>query len=353
MATTSKSGQTRLNSLEVSAFCESLAMMLSAGIPVEEAVGLLGEDAAENDFKDAAGALHDALLDCGVMSQAVSQCGILPEYAASMIAAGESAGRTEGVLRSLAHHYGAQARLEQKLKSALVYPLGLLGLMAVILAVLVATVLPVFGRVYQSLAGDLATSSYGYLRFGQAVGWVGLGLTLAAAACLLVCLVQSRTPAGRRRLETLSERLPLTRKASASLAVARFTGALSVFLASGVNVDSAMEAACNMVTHRDTARKLEAARARMEAGDGLCTAIYEEKLFEPLYGRMLLSSARAGSAEATLEQLAQIFSEDSNRQMDRLIDSIEPLLAGFLTVAVGLTLLSAMLPLIGILGSIG
>ena len=91
MATTSKSGQTRLNSLEVSAFCESLAMMLSAGIPVEEAVGLLGEDAAENDFKDAAGALHDALLDCGVLSQAVSQCGILPEYAASMIAAGESA----------------------------------------------------------------------------------------------------------------------------------------------------------------------------------------------------------------------------------------------------------------------
>ena len=68
---------------------------------------------------------------------------------------------------------------------------------------------------------------------------------------------------------------------------------------------------------------------------------------------MLLSSARAGSAEATLEQLAQIFSEDSNRQTDRLIDSIEPLLAGFLTVAVGLTLLSSMLPLIGILGSIG
>lgn len=353
MATSSNTNHSRLNSLEVSAFCESLAMMLAAGIPVEEAVGLLGEDAAENNFKDAAGALHDALLGCGVLSQAVAQCGILPEYASSMIAAGESAGRTESVLRSLARHYAAQARLEQKLKSALVYPLGLLGLMAVILAVLVATVLPVFGRVYQSLAGDMATSSYGYLRFGQAVGWIGLVLTLAAALCLLVCWLQSRTPAGRSRLEGVFERLPFTRKAAASLAVARFTGALSVFLASGVNVDSAMDAACAMVTHKATARKLEAARARMEAGAGLCSAIYEEKIFEPLYGRMLLSSARAGSAESTLEHLTQVFSEDADQQLDKLIDSIEPLLAGFLTVAVGLTLLSAMLPLIGILGSIG
>ena len=88
-------------------------------------------------------------------------------------------------------------------------------------------------------------------------------------------------------------------------------------------------------------------------GEGLAGAVGAEKLFEPLYARMLLGGARAGSLEKTLGRLAELFSRDADEQVDRLIDCIEPALAGFLTVAVGVTLLAAMLPLIGILGGIG
>ena len=79
----------------------------------------------------------------------------------------------------------------------------------------------------------------------------------------------------------------------------------------------------------------------------------EQKVFEPLYGRMLISGARSGQADTVLARLSQLFTQDAQAAMDALIDSIEPILAAFLTLAVGVTLLAVMLPLIGILGSIG
>ncbi|MFQ9680480.1 MAG: type II secretion system F family protein [Ruthenibacterium lactatiformans] len=62
-----------------------------------------------------------------------------------------------------------------------------------------------------------------------------------------------------------------------------------------------------------------------------------------------MSGARSGNLDQVLARLAQVFSEDANMRMGRIIDSVEPVLAGFLTVSVGITLLAVMLPLIGIL----
>ena len=156
-----------------------LALLLGAGIQLDEAAGLLSEDSAAGPFREAARTMQKALLLGESLSSAVEQTGALPGYAVRMIAAGEKAGRTEAVLNSLARYYASQARLQKKLRSAVVYPAVLLGLMAAILAVLLAWVLPVFTGVYEGLVGDIATSSYGYIRLAY---WVG-GVALASRWC--------------------------------------------------------------------------------------------------------------------------------------------------------------------------
>lgn len=340
-----------LSSLAVSAFCEDLAMMLGAGIQAEEAVGLLCEDSGATPFHAAAAAVHGQLLAGDTLAQAAQASGAFPAYAVRMIAAGEVAGRTEAVLRGLARHYAGQDRLQKKLKSAVVYPAVLLALMAAILAVLLAAVLPVFRSVYLNLTGDLTSSAYGYIRLAYGVGWAGLAATLALALALVAGGLAGRGPAGRARLARIFEKLPFTARAARQLAVSRFTSALAIFVASGVDVDTAMDAAGEMVAHAGVKAQVDACEAQMAGGDGLAKAIYDQKLFEPLYGRMLVSGARSGQLEEVLGRLAQLFTQDADDQLDGLIDSIEPALAGFLTVAVGATLLSVMLPLIGILGS--
>lgn len=105
-----------------------------------------------------------------------------------------------------------------------------------------------------------------------------------------------------------------------------------------------------MVRHR---AQLESCRRQMLEGRSLAQAVYDNRVFEPLYARMLMSGARSGNLDQVLARLAQVFSEDANMRMGRIIDSVEPVLAGFLTVSMGITLLAVMLPLIGILTSIG
>ena len=345
--------QKEMNPLAVSAFCESLAMMLQSGISPDEAAGLLAEDSCENDFHAAALAVQKPLLLGDTLASAMKQSGFFPPYCCQMVAAGEKAGRTESVLRSLSRYYESRDRMNRKLRSAVVYPMVLLLIMAAILAVLLAAVLPVFSGVYENLTGGVASSSFAYIQVSQIVGWVALAVTLVLGISLLVGASLSRSPKGRDILSRFFEKFPLTASASEKLAVSRFTDALSIFLASGLDTDTSMEAAAGMVSHRGVQKKLAACRADMENGKGLATAIYEHRVFEPLYGRMLVSGARSGSLDQVLARLSKLFSEDAGHTIDRLINSIEPVLTGFLTVAVGITLISIMLPLIGILGAIG
>ena len=85
---------------------------------------------------------------------------------------------------------------------------------------------------------------------------------------------------------------------------------------------------------------------------GLSTAIYDKGLFEPLYARLFISAVRSGQTERMLGKLANDFGLEADEAVDSLIDSIEPIISAFLTLAVGIVLLSTMIPLIGILGAV-
>ena len=142
-----------LRSLAVSAFCEDMAMMLAAGIQVDDALSLMRGDSGDGPLYDAASAVLERVQMGEPLAEAVEQCGYFPAYAAQLVAAGEAAGRTESVLKSLAVYYETQDKLEKRLKSAVIYPAVLLFLMAGVLAVLVARVLPVFTGVYTGAGG--------------------------------------------------------------------------------------------------------------------------------------------------------------------------------------------------------
>jgi type IV pilus assembly protein PilC len=91
----------------------------------------------------------------------------------------------------------------------------------------------------------------------------------------------------------------------------------------------------------------------MEQGHSIAQAAYEEELFEPVYGRMLLAGERSGNMENVLARLTSLLEENCGHMVDRLTGIVDPLLSGVLMVSVGLSLLSVMLPLIGMMNSVG
>ena len=133
----------------------------------------------------------------------------------------------------------------------------------------------------------------------------------------------------------------------------RITSALSIFLASGEMQDDAVLKSIPMAACEPVEEKLKRCARRMEEGHSFAQAAYDEELFEPIYGRMLLAGERSGNLENVLDRLTGLLEENCSNLVERLIGTVDPLLSGVLMVTVGLSLLSVMLPLIGMMNSIG
>lgn len=346
----------KLDSAGISLFCESVAMMLAAGIQTDEAVGMLSEDIGDTALQTTCESVYRTLNEGHSLGTAMRASGAFPRYAVDMVGVGENSGRLEEVLRALGVYYDEEDRLFAKIRSAVGYPAALLCIMSVILAFTVIVILPVFEDVYVSIAGSLTNGSFNAVGLSIGIGWVALGITLVCTLVALAGVVACRTESGRMAVMRMFERFPATRPAMEQLAVSRFASALAAYTASGVNTDTAMKEALEIVEHQGLKRKGRAAYALMidpAQPRSLAQAISEAQVFEQIHARMLTIGTRSGSLDAALDRLSANFFDDAILQIDSAIDNIEPALAAFLTIAVGATLISVMMPLIGIMGSIG
>lgn len=340
----------------ISAFCGSVATMLSAGVQIDEAVHMLAENREQSYFKDVCDKAYSRLVQGEGLADAMEFTGAFPPYAVSMVRVGEASGRTDRVLRSLDRYYGSESRLFAKLQSAVGYPAALLCVMSVILAFTVAVILPIFSDVYKDIAGSLTSGSFGSVGASMVIGWIALAVVLIATVAVLVMAVQAKSESGRIKLVKFLEGYPATKAAMYQLALSRFTSALAAYIASGVHDAQAMEEAEKTVDHVELRQKIEAARASMNNIDNprsLGQAISENDLFEPVYARMLVVGTRSGSTDDVLGRLSDVFFDDATMQIDSVIDTVEPALAVFLTLAVSATLIAVMMPLVGIMSSIG
>ncbi len=187
--------KTKLDNLGVSAFCESMAMMLHSSIQTDEAVGLLLEDNAPDAQQErkGSGVLEEGLkvmkqkVDEGLgLSVAMEESGIFPDYALKMVQAGEKSGHLENILFGLARYYKDQTTISAKIRNAVTYPAAMLVLIIVVLAAMLRLVLPAFTDVYDKLTGSLAASSYGYIRLAFVFCRAALIVMIVLAAGLLI-----------------------------------------------------------------------------------------------------------------------------------------------------------------------
>ena len=343
----------KLNDLGVSAFCESMAMMVQSGIQMDEAVALLMQERGNKGVLEQGLAVMREETEQGrSLSSAMKASGIFPQYAMQMIAAGEKTGRLEDVLFRLSRYYADQSTMGGKLKNAVTYPAVMLVMIIAVLAVMLTMVLPAFTGVYDQLTGSLAASSYSYIRWAYAFCWIALAVMVVLAVTLVLGYILW-SGKKRRMVEQALGKIPICASILESMGMFRFTAALSTFLASGEMQDTAVIESMAMTGYKPVEEKLRRCVGHMEEGHSIAQAAYDEDLFEPVYGRMLLAGERSGSMEQVLMRLNGLLEEHCMERVDRLVGIVDPLLSGVLMLTVGVSLLSVMLPLIGMMNSIG
>lgn len=236
--------------------------MLSAGMQVDEAVHLLAENREGSRFRQVCDQIYRGIIAGESLSASMRATGAFPQHTVDMVETGEKSGRLESVLRTLDVYYSEEDRTFQKVRSSVGYPAALLCIMAIILAVTVIVILPVFTNVYENMAGSLTAGFSGMGFASIVIGWVAFGITVVCALFAIYLAISSRTQAGRERVLRLFEHVGSTKLAMYQLALSRFTSALSTYLAAGITAETAMRQAMQTGTSPRSSGHVSHARWR-------------------------------------------------------------------------------------------
>ena len=342
-----------LSNAELASFCGQLALILHAGISSLEGLSIMAEDTPEGEGRTLLQGMLACMEQGGSFSQAVAESGCFPPYMVNMVTLGEQSGRLDDVITSLGSYYRREDELARSIKSAVTYPLVMLGMMVAVLLVLIVKVLPVFNQVFRQLGTGLTGISGAILRMGDALSRYSIVFVVVAAIAALVCFYFIGTAPGRAAMQRFSTRFFATRKLAEMIACGRFASGMHLSLSSGLNIDESLELVARLVEHPAVAAKIEKMRTMMAEGSSFSDAVAETGLFSGVYARMISIGVKAGAVDDVLRQISEQYDEEIEQRMAGAIAKLEPTLVAVLSVAVGMILLSVMLPLMGIMSNIG
>ena len=339
--------------LALSGFCMQVSLLYQAAVPLYEGLSVMAEDARSEEENEILSAMADNLRMGFSFSETVKKADCFPSYTEEMIFLGEQTGTLDVTLQGLASHYEKEYKLAESLRRALTYPAMMVCMLLVILFVLFIKIMPVFTDVYQQLGASIPPITQAAIRFGGIVS--GLALAAIAVLALFVVFAKVSGTSGKRPAFAESILTSINRKSQIShmTALRRFCDILSVTLRCGLRTDQGFEIAERMVDHPDVKGKIETAHKSIIEGTSFYDAVKDAELFSGFDLQLIRVASRAGKLDSILGKIADDYDEKTNEALDEIVARIEPVIVTVLAVAVGLVLLSVMLPLAGVLSAIG
>ena len=338
---------------ELASLCLELSMLFHSGVGTGDALTLLAEE-SEAPYQAMLASMAGQVDQGAALSAAMREAGRFPAYVCGLVEVGERAGRTEEALAALSRYYERRARLDQRIKSALLYPAVMLLLMLVVIGVLLVRVLPIFDDVYASLGGRLTGVAGGLLALGR---WLdrAMPVLFALMAAVVVFLAAfAAVPAFREKLTALWRGMGGDRGVARKMNDARLAQALAMAMASGMPIEEALELASTLLDDvPQTRERCLGCRSRLEQGEGLAPAMKGSGLLPARACRLLELGQRSGAGDAAMEKISRDLTEEGDAALDTLVGQVEPALVLLCSLLVGLILLSVMLPLMDIMAAIG
>ena len=354
MSSETKAASGMLSYSELTSFFENMGMMIKSGISVNEAISLLLEETPESDraMKQVFETMSDDLHMGKPFGDAMRDTGAFPDYSVDMVGTAEYTGKLEDTLFHLADYYRTENSMKATLISAVRYPVILLFMVIAVLIVMLALVFPAFYGVYENLAGSLSSSSYGYINVSFTLTKVMLGVTVALLAALIAGIMMWR--GGKKdSVRSFLSKFAVFRELFSSMDLYRFTSCFNMFISSGEHQDEALVKSMPVVETQALRSLLERCKAKMDGGMSFSQTAYEEHLYDSTNNRMLIPAERSGMLDAIMQKILGNLRVNIDKSIGRIANTVEPLLTGVLMIFIGVMLISLMVPLIGIMNSIG
>lgn len=343
----------QLSYAQIFHFFEQLGTLTGAGITPYAALQIMQKDTDNRTLDKLISGLSAEISEGRRLSEAVRASGMFPDYVTELLSLGELSGKMEEVCKALSGYYEEQDELRTAIRSAVSYPLAMVGMMFAVVLVLISRVMPVFEQVFSQLGTSVGGAAKALMGLSRALTQYYVFLIVLFAVLALLFLYFYFTERGQRQFGKFVERFPLTRRFSEDLALTRFAEGMQMTSSAGLDPYQSLELTARLVGNDAVREKVGLCRTHLLDGERFSEAVASSGLFNSFYTGMVDVFSHSGGVDRAMDFIARHYKSETNRRISGLLSAIEPTMVAVMSVVVGMILFSVITPLMGIMSNIG
>ncbi|MEQ1870263.1 MAG: type II secretion system F family protein [Vicinamibacterales bacterium] len=343
----------KVKAKNLAVFTRQFSVMIDAGLPLVQCLDILGSQEEDKNFSAVILQTRTAVESGASLADAMRRHPkTFDPLFTNMVAAGEAGGILDTILKRLATYIEKAVKLTGQVKSAMIYPVAVIVIAALVVSVILWKVIPTFAQLFAGLGAELPLPT-------RIVIWMSNSLVsffplIAAALVALAWAIRTyyKTSNGRHAIDALLLKMPVLGLILRKIAVARFCRTLATLISSGVPILDGLEITAKTAGNVIVEDAIMKTRTSIERGDTISAPLKETAVFPAMVVQMIGVGEATGALDTMLAKIAEFYEDEVDTAVAGLLTLLEPIMIAFLGVIVGGIVIAMYLPIFDLISKL-
>ncbi|MCG3191654.1 MAG: Type II secretion system protein F [Thermoanaerobaculia bacterium] len=335
-------------------FTRQFSVMIDAGLPLVQCLEILGTQQEDKGFQKMILAVRQ---DVESGSSLADSLGKHPKafdnLYVNMVAAGEAGGILDTILRRLSTYIEKSVKLKAQVKTAMIYPVAVLTVAGIVVAIILWKVIPTFASLFAALGAQLPLPTRIVIALSNFLANYIFFIVAFFVALSIAIQRYYQTYRGRRVIDALLLKAPVLGDILRKIAVARFCQTLATLTSSGVPILDGLEITAKTAGNAIIEDAIMMVRKSVESGRTIAEPLAEAKVFPPMVVQMIGVGEQTGAIDAMLNKIAEFYEEEVDNAVNGLMKLMEPIMIAILGTIIGSIVVAMYMPMFSLLSKIG
>lgn len=348
-----KDAKAKFKTKDLAFFSRQLSTMLTAGISLVKALSILVSRQEDKKKKTLLTEMYEDVQRGKSFSESLAAQGnAFPNLFISMVAAGESSGNLDRIMQRLSDHYDKENKTNNKIRSAMSYPIVLGIITIVVVAALFAFVMPKFADMFTN-PEDIPAFTKFMLSISDSIVYYPYVYLFVIAGLVILIRLLKKVPAVKLWWDKTKISLPKIGKLISTIYTSRFAHTMSSMFSSGVPMVECIQKSEQVLGNSYISREFKEVIESVKQGESFSASLGKTGIFDPVFVSVILVGEESGTLDSILDKTADYYDDEADAAINRLTALLQPamiLIMGVLICAILLAVYPAMYQAMDTLG---
>ena len=336
----------KVNDKDLAIYTRQFSTMVDAGLPIAQCLAILSEQSDSKSLREVTSKIAREVEGGATLAESFRKYPkVFNDLFTNMLQVGESGGVLDVVLQRLSGYIEKAAKLKAKVKGAMVYPLTIMGVAALVIIFMMIFVIPTFAKMFEGLGADLPLPTKIVMIISEFTQRYVILMVVGIAAMIYALKRYYNTDSGSKVIDAFLLKVPVIGMLIRKVAVARFTRTLSTLISSGVPILEGLLITARSAGNRVVEREVMQARTAVTSGRTLSEPLRGSTVFPPMVVHMISVGENTGALDQMLSKIADFYDDEVDTAVGALTALLEPMMIVFLGVVVGGLVVAMYLPI--------